>query len=33
MRVLRHFPALVARMKQEAEAAVKAITDDKKFVK
>src|SRR6266446_4060262 len=31
--VLRHFPALVARMKQEAEAAVKAITDDKKFVK
>ena len=30
---LRHFPALAARMKQEADAAVKAITDAKKFVK
>ncbi len=29
----RHFPALAARMKQEADAAVKAITDAKKFVK
>jgi hypothetical protein len=30
---LRHFPALAARMKQEADAAVRAITDAKKFVK
>jgi hypothetical protein len=30
---LRHFPALAARMKQAADAAVKAITDAKKFVK
>ncbi len=30
---LRHFPALAGRMKDEADAAVKAITDAKKFVK